>query len=206
MGKAYANRKKLSERPEADFYSTPYSLTWELLNTGEFSDKQKIVYEPACGSFAISSQLEKAGFTVICDDIRTTNKDFLTCSIHYDYLITNPPFSLFDEFVMKAKECSDKFAFILKTNFLGATGRREKGIWKSLKSLYIFDRQIDYRSPLLLSGEVCVGNLITGWGVWDKTWNEDYFMTRVLNVQKYCTLGSYEAYQKRQNFSTILSS
>ncbi len=193
MGKAYANRKPIEDRPEADFYSTPYSLTWKLLEQNEFNIS-KPVYEPAIGSGAIASQLIKAGFTVTGDDIRTTGKDFLDCEDHYDYIITNPPFSLFDDFVMKAKECSDKFAFIMKTNFLGAHGRMKHGIWKNLKSLYIFDRQVDYRTPLLESGELCVGNLITGWGVWDMTWDKDYFETRIVSVHTYCTLGSYDRY------------
>lgn len=193
MGKAYANRRSLQERPEADFYSTPYSLTWELINLQEFP-LDSTIYEPACGSNAISSQLEKAGFNVICDDIRTTGKNFLECQDHFEYIVTNPPFSLFDEFVTKAKECSNKFAFIMKTNFLGATKRLEKGIWKGLKKLYIFDRQIDYRTPLLDSGELCVGNLITGWGIWENSWTQNYFETRIISVQRYCTLGSVESY------------
>ena len=46
-GKAYANRKPVEERPEADFYSTPYSLTWELLRLEDVDCPT--IYEPACG-------------------------------------------------------------------------------------------------------------------------------------------------------------
>lgn len=196
-GKAYANRKPLNERPEADFYSTPYSLTWELLKLGEF-DYQPI-YEPASGSGAIASQLRKANFIVSEDDIRTTQKDFLECNQHFPYIISNPPFSLFDEFVLKAKECSDKFAFIMKTNFLGAQSRIEKGIWKNMSKLYVFSRQVDYRTPLREDGALCVGNLITGWGIWDKNWNKDYFETKVIDIQKYCILGSFDKLTNHTN-------
>ena len=199
MGKAYANRKPINERPEADFYSTPYSLTWELLKLGEF-DLSKAIYEPASGSGAISSQLIKHGFTVFEDDIRTTGKDFLECSQHYPQIITNPPFSLFTQFVDKAKQCSDKFAFIMKTNFLGCQSRLENETWKHLKSLYVFSRQIDYRTPLREDGALCVGNLITGWGIWDMSWNKDYFETKVLDIQKYCTLGGFDNYTKQSTF------
>jgi hypothetical protein len=199
MGKAYANRKPLEERPEADFHSTPYSLTWELLKLSEF-DLSKPIYEPASGSGAISSQLKKYGFTVFEDDIRTTGKDFLDCNNHFPYIITNPPFSLFTQFVDKAKQCSDKFAFIMKTNFLGCQSRLENETWKYLKSLYVFSRQIDYRTPLREDGKMCVGNLITGWGVWDMSWDKDYFQTKVIDVQKYCTLGGFENYTKICNF------
>lgn len=189
MGKAYANRKPLDQRPEADFYSTPYCLTWKLLELNQF-DPYLETYEPACGNGAISSQLKKHGFIkVIEDDIRLTKKDFLNCKEHYPQIITNPPFSLFDEFVIKAKECSNKFAFIFKTNFFGAHSRYKNGIWDNLKSVYIFDRQIDYRSPLRDDGKVHCGNLITGWGIWDSTWDKDYWTTKVISIQDYCKLG-----------------
>lgn len=38
MGKAYTNRKPVSERPESDFYPTPGFLTEELLKSHEFID------------------------------------------------------------------------------------------------------------------------------------------------------------------------
>lgn len=199
MSKAYANRKPVSERPEQDFYSTPYSLTWELLKLNEFP-KGSIIYEPADGSGAISSQLVKAGHKVITDDIRTTGKDFLKCEDHYDFIITNPPFSCVDDFVMQAKKCCNKFAFIMKTNFLGSQSRVKKAIWKNCSKMYVLSRQVDYRSPLLETGEVCVGNLITSWCIWDKTWDKDFFETRVIDIQKYCTLGSYDNYIRNEYY------
>jgi len=45
MGKAYANRKPINERPEADFYSTPFSLTWELLKLNEFDLSIILVFQ-----------------------------------------------------------------------------------------------------------------------------------------------------------------
>ena len=61
-----------------------------------------------------------------------------------------------------------------------------------MSKLYVFSRQIDYRTPLREDGALCVGNLITGWGIWDKNWYKDYFETKVIDIQKYCTLGSYD--------------
>lgn len=180
-GKAYANRKKESERPKSDFYQTPYCLTWELIKLNEF-DISKTIYEPACGKGAISSQLKNAGYSVLENDLNTTGKNFLNCKDHYDYIITNPPFSLFDDFVLKAKECSDKFAMIMKTNFFGAYKRNLNGVWKNLNKVYIFNRQIDYQNePDVFS----CGNLITAWGIWDKNWNENYHETRIIDIQGY---------------------
>ena len=188
MGKAYANRKPVSERPEQDFYSTPYPLTWELLKLNEFN-KRTPIYEPADGSGAISSQLEKAGFKVYRDDIRTTGKDFLDCKEKHPAIITNPPFSLWTEFVDSARGVSDKWAFIGKTNFFGTYNRYKDGVWKNLSKVYVFNRQLDYRSPLRDDGAMHVGNLITGWFIWDKSWKKDYWRMEIMDIQKYCTLG-----------------
>ena len=191
MGKAYANRKPVEERPESDFYATPISLVWELLENEPFS-KECTIYEPADGEGNISKTLISKGYDVDVDDIRTTGKNFLECDKKYNYIITNPPFSLFDQFVEKAKDTSDKFAFIIKSNFFGAYKRHQNGIWKGLQTFHIFNRQVDYRTPFREDGLFHVGNLVTGRGVWDRNWKEDYFQTKILDVNKYAKLGQFK--------------
>jgi hypothetical protein len=103
----------------------------------------------------------------------------------FDYLIMNVPFSKFDLFVLKAQEITkDKFAFIGKTNFFGAYNRNKNGVWKHLKHVYIFNRQVDYRF-FREDNKMQAGNLITGWFVWDMNWSKDYWMTSIIDVQKY---------------------
>lgn len=202
MGKAYTNRKPKDERPESDYYTTPYSLTWELEKLN-ILDKNKITYEPACGKArAISSQLLKKGFTnLIEDDINVTGKDFLKCNNYYPQIISNPPFSIFDEFVNSARRCSDKWVFIIKTNFFGAYQRYHNGIWKNLKEVHIFNRQVDYRSPLHEDGFFFCGNLITAWAIWDKTWNENYWKTNMIDVQNYAKLSVPKEFKPKKQES-----
>ena len=188
-GKNYANRKPLKERPEADFYSTPISLVWELNNRGILPDKSTVIYEPASGGNAIVNSLQDMGFSVVKDDIRTTKKDFLDCTDTVDCIVTNPPFSLFDDFVLKAKEVSPLVIMIAKTNFFGAYKRNQMGVWENLRDVYIFNRQVDYRTPHRQDGHFHVGNLITGWFVWDRDWTESYWRTHIMDVQQYATLG-----------------
>lgn len=194
MGKAYANRKKKSERPEADFYRTPEILT-EMFCDLNILDKDVLIYEPCCGDGAIVDILRSKGFSNIkSDDLRTTGKDFLEFDGVVPQIITNPAFSIFDETVLKCQEvCTDKFVMLAKVNFFGAYKRNESGVWKHLKQVYIFNRQVDYRSIKNEDRSFFVGNLITGWFVWDKSWNEDYWETRVLDVNDFAK-GSYEKY------------
>lgn len=194
-GKAYANRKSEKERPESDFYATPKSLVWTLLDECIEIDKSEEIWEPACGELAISNVLTDRGYTVTSTDIRR-GEDFLSSPRKCNAIITNPPFSLFDEFVEKAQSCSEKFVFIGKTNFFGAYGRHRDGIWRHLRNLYIFNRQVDYRSPARDDGAFHVGNLVTGWFYFDTAWNGGYWSTQIVDVQKYATLGQFKEIDK----------
>lgn len=190
MGKNYVSRRPIDKRPESDFYETPPSLVWELMKLNHF-DYEKKVLEPACGNNAIVNELKKYWKNqVIGLDILNGGYDFLKKHDKVDYIITNPPFSLFDKFVMKAKEVTkEKFCFIGKVNFFGAYQRQKNNIWKNLKYVYIFNRQVDYRSLIRKDGLFNVGNLITGWFIWDLSWEASFWMTSVIDVQKYAKLG-----------------
>lgn len=187
-GKAYANRKPVSERPESDNYPTPIALGIELAKLG-ILNKRKPIYEPAAGAGQLAHTLIDNGFDVYSNDLHVNGADFLKSNLEFPQIVTNPPFSQFDDFVMKAKELSPFVVMIGKTNFFAAQSRYKNGVWKHLKHVYIFSRQIDYRTPLG-SLEMNVGNLVTGWFVWYRRWNKPYWNTSIIDVQKYCTLGA----------------
>lgn len=65
-----------------------------------------------------------------------------------DYIVTNPPYSLFSEFVLRAKQvCRHKFAFFIKTNGLHGI-KRYKEIYSDkefpLARVYLFDRRVNF--------------------------------------------------------------
>ena len=183
-GKPYANKKPKKERPEGDFYGTPISLLWELLKVEEidYSD----ILEPCCGMGYLSNEMEKQGMNVTANDLYYKNEvDFLKYEKQHKTIITNPPFSEFDDFVQHSKNiATDKIIMIAKTNFFGAYKRHYADVWDGLKNLYIFNRQVDYRSEYDENGLFKCGNLITGWFVWEKghkgAWN-----TQIMDVNKY---------------------
>lgn len=198
MGKAYANRKKESDRPENDFYPTPGGLTIELINTGILNDC-KTILEPCCGQYAISNILEKYGFQVTSKDLIYGN-DFLKddyTNEHFDAIVTNPPFDIYDEIIRKAKtiDCQ-KIICIGRTNYFGSHSRNISGMWDELSDVYIFDRQVEYRTPQLEIPDFCVGALVTGWFVWTKGYTDDPKI-HILDVQKYATLGSLDRFLKK---------
>jgi len=189
-GKAYANRKPAEERPESDNYPTPIPLIHQLLGRGILSVRTRYD-DPGCGDGQLVRTVNAMGYHCTGDDIRMTGVDFLTDNRKREAILTNAPFSIYDEFILHAKEVAPIVISIGKTNFLGSHSRTTNGLWKNLKAVYVFDRQVDYRTPLG-SMELYVGNLITGWFVWDRSWHKDYAMMRTINIQKYCTLGAFK--------------
>lgn len=189
-GKKYLNRKKKADRPEGDFYETPYCLTKKLLEKKIFR-RGSTILEPAAGNGAISTVLLAAGFKVIDRDLYRTGHDFMRETEKHRFIITNPPFSEWDKFVIKAKKISKKFAFIGRLNFFGTYQRWENGIFDGLKHLYVFNRMIDYRSPIRDDGFFHVGGLVTGWFVWVKGY-KGRPMIEYLDIQNYARLGNFK--------------
>ena len=197
MWKAYVNKKRQGERRPSDFYETPICLTEELLKTGELDDVHTVL-EPCCGMYAMSKVLENAGKVVLSRDLIYGN-NFLIDEYKeqsFDAVVTNPPFSLWDEGITKAKTIGRKVVAIGKPNFFGAHSRYVSGIWNELKCVYIFTRQVDYQFPIQDDGSIGVGNLITGFFVWEHGYKGDPSV-RLIDINDYCKLGSYEAYVKK---------
>jgi len=50
-------------------------------------------------------------------------KDFLNCSKHYDWIITNPPYSIYRPMLIKCLECAENIVFLC---FVNATFMRRR--------------------------------------------------------------------------------
>ena len=192
MGKSYANKRPKNERPLGDFYATPKSLVWVAASDilSEFSTDDPIL-EPCSGDGAISEELKRLGFQVTENDLYREGKDYLQLSHNYRYIITNPPFSLWDHFVDKAtKEC-DKVMLIGRLNYFGTASRLRAGMWKNMKYVYCFNRYVDYRTPPRNDGKFHVGAMATAWFLWDKSYEGEPTL-KFLDVQDYASLGNYK--------------
>ena len=90
-------------REKDDFYSTPEPMTLALLKH-EF-EMPVTIHEPACGTGRMSKVLKSYWHDVISEDLvdrgyGVPNQDFLFCQEKpCDYLVTNPPFKLAEEFI-----------------------------------------------------------------------------------------------------------
>lgn len=116
-------------RTPSDFYPTPPEVTQALLDFLGFSDiaqwvKDDIpIWEPACGEDHMVNVFKQNGFPCVGTDIKT-GTDFLTAPlIPCRWIITNPPFSLSEQFIRRCIEHHKPFALLLKSQYWNAKKR-----------------------------------------------------------------------------------
>ena len=113
-----------NERSQMDFYPTPPEVTRALLERLKYDLKGATIWEPACGDGRMANEMTKCGYKVIATDI-ITGTDFLDEKINVpcDWIITNPPFSMAEKFIRRAKNIGVPFAFLLKSQYWHAARR-----------------------------------------------------------------------------------
>jgi hypothetical protein len=158
------------EREIDDFYPTPAYAVEELLKRENFIGS---IWECACGEGDISKVFKNKGFEVISTDLinRGYGKqlDFLQSELLADNIITNPPYKLALDFVLKAKkQSSNKIAMFLKTVWLESESRYDMFQDKDfpLKTVYQFSKRVTlYKSGIKIKNS---GMIAYAWYVWDK--------------------------------------
>lgn len=135
IASAIVGAQKAYDRKPADFYPTPPDATWALLKYLALPSGTR-VWEPACGDGAMSKVMTAAGLEVDSSDLREDSGygrggvDFLLEKTGhtkegylYDWVITNPPFKVATDFILKALDITPNVAMLLKSQFWHARGR-----------------------------------------------------------------------------------
>lgn len=173
-----AAKKGDKGRPDGDFYETPPVAVGALLKNETF---RPFIWEPACGNGAISKILKKEGMTVassdLCDHGYGFRHDFLqggwdgfaaVCDI-----ITNPPFSLADEFLTQALSYTvsgqvSKVAFLLRLNFL--EGQKRAKIFKEFppSRVLVFSKRLPMMHRPNYTGKKSTSTVAYAWFIFEK--------------------------------------
>jgi hypothetical protein len=156
------------KRAKYDYYTTPPYATEALIAVEAFPG---VIWEPACGNGAISKVLLANNLSVISSDLINRGYgewgvDFLTADRRVDHVITNPPYSLGQEFVEHSLLCAThKVAMLLKVNFLEGVRRRKMFESTPLKKVWVFSKRVTQLKDdqLLENG----GMMCFAWFVWD---------------------------------------
>lgn len=160
------------DRPSLDFYPTPARATKALLSAESFTGS---IWEPACGTGAMSKVLESAGYEVVSTDIEPrgygTQLDFFFAhELLAPNVVTNPPFKYAQEFAERALLLGcEKVAFICKIQFLEGNERSKWLKQTPLKNVYVFSKRITFFRNGENKRESEGGGMMTFcWFVWQR--------------------------------------
>lgn len=164
-----ATNRALHKRNEYDAYSTPKHVT-EAIAQQIVWGKDATVLEPCAGEGAIADVLcryphQSVGCMDINPDCRMGNGlDFLTYEDdeRVDFIITNPPFSLAQEFIEKSLELANCVVMLLRLNFLASSKRKEFWEKHPPTAIHVLTKRPSFTGK---------GSDATdyGWFVWDTT-------------------------------------
>ena len=173
VGKNFSKNTN-KKRPENDFYQTPYSITEQLLENHTF-DFSRPILEPASGGGAITRVISKYFNEVKSYDLRT-GKNFFDEKNEYDYIITNPPFKLANQFIKKCLQITRyQFCLLLPLNYLHGR-ERYINFFKNdncLKYVYVFTRYALLSQIIREDGRYDTGMQVYAWFVWEKGYTGD---------------------------------
>lgn len=166
-----SNQPLLSANKVNDF-QTPDIAVYPLL---KYIPEEWVIWECACGKGNIVNLLEKRGHKVIPADIKS-GQDFLTYEPeNYDCIITNPPYSIKDQFLKRCYLLNKPFALLLPlTTF---EGKRQAWMEKYGIEVILLDKRVNFETP---SGQ--------GGGSWFAT----AWFTNGLNIGKQLTFGKLQ--------------
>lgn len=146
-------------RNKSDFYPTPPEATIALMRFLDLP-KSTVIWEPASGEGHMSKAMLSMGYTVTESDI-CCGVDFLTAPIRkVDWIITNPPFSLSEQFIRRCCEHGKPFALLLKSQY-----------WHAKKRISLFYETCpSYILPLTWRPDFCFGKRGSGSPLMDVIW------------------------------------
>jgi hypothetical protein len=162
--------KRFADLEGPDFFPTPAWATEALIDNEHFDGD---IWECACGNGAMSEVLKKTGNKIYSSDLIDRGYgeggiDFLNSDLHFDNIVTNPPYNAAEGFVKSGLgRAKKKFALLLRLAFLEGANRQ-----KTIFSLYppsrvwVFSERITfYPAGAEVKGS---GTTAYAWFVWDK--------------------------------------
>lgn len=155
------------ERNPGDLYQTPFSITRHLVNSIEMPDKKEIILDPACGHGAILKVLKEEGFKKLHGTDLNHGEpgvDFLRFTGSAPHIITNPPYSLTNDFIEKSYQVAERtFHFFLPLDYLHGLERYRRDLFRGLYSIGVLIRKPMLKAELRDDGKYSTGMQSYAW-------------------------------------------
>lgn len=172
-----AGMHALSERKD-DLYETPAVAVYALLRVEKLPT---YLWEPACGPGAIVKVLREQGHAVYASDLVNYGCpdshhgfDFLLPCCDYKFLphhveaiITNPPFKLAEQFVVRALNLAPRVIMLLRLAFLESARRAPLLDGGLLARVYPFANRLPMMHRAGWEGPRASSATPFAWFVWD---------------------------------------
>ena len=166
--------------PGADYYPTPRWATEALLDIIGSSDLGTCL-EPAAGGGhmvdVLAERFRETHASDLCDPEGRGwgGRDFLSAeppAEKYDWLITNPPFTLVERFVSRAPLFAERFAFLARLSLLEGKGRL-RTLWSRMPptQVAVFSKRVVMVKGRLPPPQVA-GAIAYAWFIWGDGWRE----------------------------------
>jgi len=154
------SRQKMGVRLNpTDFYATP---PWCYENLEIDWSQFENAHEPCRGDGRIQFFLEEeCGLTCSYSEINE-GKDFFDWDEGTDLILSNPPFSIAQEFITHALEYSNTCIMLLRINYLGSISRHNWWKENTPAALYVLSKRPSFTGKGTDATDYA-------WFVWDKT-------------------------------------
>jgi len=138
------NLPKIMNKNGADDFQTPPSALNALL---PYLDKEKVIWECASGKGNLVKALIEKGYVVFDSDIKQNPElNFLTFNISSaEIIVTNPPFSLKNQFIERCYELGKPFALLLPLAALETAKRQAQ--WRKGLQLIVLKNRLHFETP-----------------------------------------------------------
>ena len=127
-------------RRRSDFYPTPPEVVTALLDFLRLP-KETVIWECAAGEGDMVAAIRECGYNGVYGTDISDGFDFLSPDVFkrllvpFDWIITNPPFALAEDFIRRAASTGKPFAFLLKAQYWHAKNRMS--LFEELPPSYI---------------------------------------------------------------------
>jgi len=154
----------LKKHNQNDFQTPPEALDWLV----PYLKRDWIIWECAAGDGYLVKGLLERGFTVVHTDIREDlpygGVDFLKddCERNWRCIVTNPPYSLKNEFLERCYQLGKPFALLLPLTTL-ETQRRQRLFKKYGVEIILLPKRINFITP---SGRGSGAWFAVAWFTW----------------------------------------